>query len=48
MSPVNNDMIERIACYIRVSSQEQKLQFRRKHRLEYSGICFQSCEQAEG
>ena len=25
MSPVNNDMIERIACYIRVSSQEQKL-----------------------
>ena len=25
MSPVNNEMIERIACYIRVSTQEQKL-----------------------
>lgn len=25
MSPVNKEMIERIACYVRVSSQEQKL-----------------------
>ena len=25
MSPVNKEMVERIACYIRVSSQEQKL-----------------------
>lgn len=25
MTPVNNEMVERIACYIRVSSEEQKL-----------------------